>query len=166
MNRRHWRETVEIVGIISIVASVLIVAWEIHRANRIAVAGIEMRLNQGIAELHGERALAPDFARLFPKLGSPEGHLITATEASQIKGLASRMVEVYRSAQIAHDQGLLADARFAVYASNLTGMLEAYPGLVPYLRDIHDADPEIRNMAIFQPLRALEESPAPAAGDD
>ena len=93
MNRRHWRETVEIVGIISIVASVLIVAWEIHRANRIAVAGIEMRLNQGIAELHGERALAPDFARLFPKLGSPEGHLITATEASQIKGLASRMVE-------------------------------------------------------------------------
>ena len=110
MNRRHWRETVEIVGIVSIVASLPLVAWEIHRANHISAAALELELAQGVAELPRARAVAPDFARLYPKLASPEGHLITATEASQSSGLARRIVETYRSVQIAHDRGLLDDA--------------------------------------------------------
>ena len=166
MNREHWRETVEIVGIVSIVASVLLVAWEIHRANGIAAAALELELAQELGQLPVARAATPEFARLFPKLGSPEGHLITATEASQTRGLARRVVETYRTAQIAHDRGLLNDARLAVYVANLAGLLDLYPGLVPYLRVIHDADPEIRTMPIFQPLRDLEKQGSSARSSD
>jgi hypothetical protein len=156
MDRRYWRETVEIVGIVSIVASLLLVAWEIHRANSIAVAGLELELAQGFDEMRGARAIAPDFARLFPKLGAPEGHLITATEASQAKGLARHIIEIYRSAQIAHERGLLEDARLSIYISDLASLVESYPGLVPYLLEIHDADQEIRNMPVFQPIRDVD----------
>lgn len=157
MNRRHWRETVEIVGIVSIVASLLLVAWEIHRANRIATAALEVGIVQEFAELPRARAVSPEFARLYPKLGSPEGHLITATEASQTAGLARQIVESYRSVQIAHDRGFIGDARLSVYASDLAGLLIAYPGLVPYLHAIHDTDPELRTMPVFLPLRDLDE---------
>lgn len=162
MNRRHWRETVEIVGIVSIVASLLLVAWEIHRANQIAEAALELELAQGLAELPAARAITPEFARLYPKLESPEGHLITATEASQIRGLAKRIVETHRAAQIAHDHRLLDDARLAVYVADLAALLQGYPGLVPYLRAIHDSDAEMRTMPVFQPLRDLEKQEAPA----
>jgi hypothetical protein len=165
MNRRNWRETVEIVGIVSIVASLLLVAWEIHRANRIAAASLEVQLQLSFAELQGARAITPDFARLFPKLGSPEGHLITATEASQIKGLAMSMVEVYRAAQVAHDHGLLDDARLANYTSRLATMLETYPGLARYLAALHDADPEIRTMPVFRPVRDRDARRAPVGND-
>lgn len=164
MNRRHWRETVEIVGIVSIVASLLLVAWEIHRANRIAAAALEVRLDQGFAELHGARASMPDLARLFPKLASPDGHLITATEASQIKGLVRHAVEVYRSAQIAYDRGLLGKVRLVAYTADLARLLEAYPGLAPYFVSAHEADPEMQKMTVFEPVRKLDANRA--AGND
>jgi hypothetical protein len=44
MENRHLRETVEIIGVISIVASLLLVAWEVRQANRIAAAEIEMQI--------------------------------------------------------------------------------------------------------------------------
>ena len=165
MNREHWRETVEIVGIVSIVASVLLVAWEIHRANRIAAVALELELSQELAVLPSARALTPDFARLYPKLGSPEGHLITATEASQIVGLSKQIVATYRSAQIAHDRGILDDASLAVYVADFVNILQSYPGLVPYLRAIHDADPRIRTMPVFQPLRDMNEQDPRPGGD-
>jgi hypothetical protein len=166
MNRRHWRETVEIVGIVSIVTSLLLVAWEIHRANGIAAAALELDLALGMAELPAARAAAPEFARIYPKLGSPEGHLITATEASQTRGLARQIVETYRAAQIAYDRGLLDDARLAVYVADLAGLLQAYPGLIPYLRSIHETDPELRTMPVFQPLRDLDERTSAAGPSD
>lgn len=166
MNRRQWRETVEIVGVVSIVASLLLVAWEIHRANRIAAAGLEIRLEQSFAELHGARASVPELARLFPKLASPEGHLTTATEASQIKGLVQHAVEVYRSAQIAHDHGLLPEARLAAYTSDLARMLDTYPGLAPYFIAMHEADPDMHKMKVFQPVRSLDANRATGIGKD
>lgn len=164
MNRGHWRETVEIVGIVSIVASLLLVAWEIHRANRIAAVALELELAQELAVLPSARAVTPDFARLYPKLGSPEGHLITATEASQIVGLAKRIVATYRSAQIAHDRGVLDEASLAVHVADFANLLQGYPGLVPYLHAIHDADSEIQTMPVFQPLRDVDEQVPPANG--
>jgi hypothetical protein len=88
MKNRHLRETVEIIGVISIVASLLLVAWEVRQANRIAAAQIEMQLAHGFNEMNMSRATTPDFARLFPKLNSPGNHLVTATEESQLQGLA------------------------------------------------------------------------------
>ena len=107
------------------------------------------------------RCRQPDFARLFPKLGLPEGHLITATEASQIKGLVAQMIEAYRSAQIAHDRGVLDNARLVAYSSNLARTIEAYPGLVPYLLAAHDVDPDVRKMRVFEPVRDLRDNSAP-----
>ena len=43
MNDRHLREIVEIVGVISIVAALLLVAWEIRQANHMTATEIELR---------------------------------------------------------------------------------------------------------------------------
>jgi hypothetical protein len=165
MKDRHLREIVEIVGVISIVAALLLVAWEIHQANRIAVAEIEMRLGHGFDELHLRRATTPDFAKLYPKMRAPGNHLVTATEASQIEGLAEHLVNIYYSAQVAHDNGLLGTQELESYRQDLAQTLEQLPGLAPAFARIHDSTPEMRAMPVFQPLRTFEVRRAPKASE-
>jgi hypothetical protein len=165
MRDRHLREIVEIVGVISIVAALLLVAWEIHQANRIAVAQIEMRLGHGFDELHLRRATTPDFAKLYPKMRAPGNHLVTATEASQIEGLAEHLVNIYYSAQVAHDNGLLGTQELESYRQDLAQTLEQLPGLAPAFARIHDSTPEMRAMPVFQPLRTFEVRRAPKASE-
>jgi hypothetical protein len=156
MKNTHLRETVEIIGVISIVASLLLVAWEVRQANRIASAQIEMQLAQGFNEMNMSRAMTPDFARLFPKLNSPGNHLVTATEESQLQGLAWHFTNLYYSAQIAHDNGLLDAQRLDKYRLDLEQTLDRFPGLREPFRQIYDSFPELRSMPVFQPLRELE----------
>lgn len=166
MKDRHLREIVEIVGVISIVAALLLVAWEVHEANRIAVAEIELRLGQGFDELHLRRATTPDFAKLYPKMRAPGNHLVTATEESQIEGLAQHLANIYYSAQVAHDRGLLGAQDLESYRQDLARVLEELPGLAPAFARIHDATPDMRAMPVFQPLRNFEGQRIPKASDD
>ena len=166
MKDRHLREIVEIVGVISIVAALLLVAWEVHEANRIAVAEIELRLGQGVDELHLRRATTPDFAKLYPKMRAPGNHLVTATEESQIEGLAQHLANIYYSAQVAHDRGLLGAQDLESYRQDLARVLEELPGLAPAFTRIHDATPDMRAMPVFQPLRNFEGQRIPKASDD
>ncbi len=156
MKNKHLRETVEIIGVVSIVAALLLVAWEVRQSNRIAAAQIEMELANGFTEMNMRRATTPDFARLFPKMNSPENHLVTATEASQLQGLAWHFANLYYAAQIAHDNGLLDARRLDMYRLDLAQTLERFPGLHSYFLRIYNALPEMQSMPVFQPLRDLE----------
>jgi hypothetical protein len=161
MKNSHLRETVEIIGVISIVAALLLVAWEVRQSNRIAVAKIEMELAHGFDEMNMIRATTPDFARLFPKMNSPASHLVTATEESQLQGLAWHIANLYYSAQTAHDNGLLDAQRLDMYRLDLAQTLDRFPGLhAPFLQ-IYDALPEMGSMPVFQPLRDLEARSVP-----
>lgn len=165
MKNTHLRETVEIIGVISIVASLLLVAWEVRQANRIASAQIEMQLAQGFNEMNMSRAMTPDFARLFPKLNSPGNHLVTATEESQLQGLAWHFTNLYYSAQIAHDNGLLDPQRLDMYRLDLAKTLDRFPGLHASFLQIYSSFPEMRSMPVFQPLSDLEAQSAPQDAD-
>lgn len=156
MKNKHLRETVEIIGVVSIVAALLLVAWEVRQSNRIAAAQIEMQLTNGFNEMNMRRATNPDFARLFPKMNSPENHLVTATEDSQLQGLAWHFANLYYSAQIAHDNGLLDARRLDMYRLDLAQTLERFPGLHSFFLQIYSAFPEMQSMPVFQPLRDLE----------
>jgi hypothetical protein len=165
MRNSYLREIVEIVGIISIVASLLLVAWEIRQSNRIATAKIEMQLAQGFKEMSISRATEPAFAKLFPKLSSPGSHLVTATEASQLNGLASHVMQLYFAAQIAHDNGLLSAQRLDMYRLDLQLRLDRLPGLHSALLEIYDSSPEMSAMPVFQPLRDIDSDEVPASAD-
>jgi hypothetical protein len=166
MNDRHLREIVEIVGVISIVAALLLVAREIHEANRIATTEIEMRLDRNFDELNLRRAMSPDFAKLFPKLSAPTSHLVTATDESQIQGLARHLINAYSAVQAAHDRGLLQAGELEAYRQDLARTLERLPGLVPPMLAIHDSTPGMDTVPVLQPLRDFEARPVPATADE
>lgn len=155
LHRRHLRETVEIVGVVSIVASLLLVAWQIRQANRIASAEIQMDLAYAYSDVHINRATTPDFARLFPKLTNPESHLITATEDSQIEGLAWHYINVFWAAQLAYESGLMDRPQFDGYIEDVAWLVAAYPGMHKHLIRIYAAMPPLAGKEIFQPVADL-----------
>jgi len=159
MHRIQFRETVEILGVVSIVASLLLVAWQVRQSNRIAGADIKIQLTQEYNELHRIRLTSPDFAKLYPKLAAPQNHLITATERSQMEGLAWHYVNIYSSAQLAYDNGLLNREQFETYIAGATWLVDAYPGLHPHLIRIHGILPRMHAAEVFQPIAELVTSP-------
>ena len=155
MKDSHWREIVEVVGVISIVASILLLAWEVKQTNQLAQAEIEMQ----IAALHNEiqqiRATDGEFAKLFPKLENPEIHLLTATDLSQIRGLTWHYINVYRTVQSAYDRGLLNEDQLNAYKADVKGTLDNYPALHKHFIHIYETQPVLQHKEIFEPIAEI-----------
>ena len=153
-NNNHLKEIVEIVGVVSIVTSLLLVAWEIRQTNRIAIAGTAQELSARLSEIDRDRAAYPDVAKLYPKLRSPESHLVTATDSSQMEGLASQYLEIFTAAQLAYDDRLLDRGQFDRYARLAASVVDNHPGLHPYLLELGESR-ELLTLPILQPIAEL-----------
>lgn len=155
MYGKHLREAVEIVGIVSIVASLLLVAWEVRQSNRIATTDVVLRLHEQFNNVHAMRLTSPEFAKLYPKIAAPGSHLVTATENSQMEGLAWHYVNIWISAQVAYDQGLVNRQQFERYRNGAASLVRRYPGLHPHLVNVSAAIPAAPTMEILRPVIEL-----------
>lgn len=152
MSNRHWREMVEIVGVVGIIASLILVAAELRDANEIASTQAEMTLAEQYNVLHRERASNPELAKIFPKLESPDAHLITATDASQIRGIASYQINFLRSVENAYRDDLISRKVRDAYIADLARIIDEWPGIRPYFADIYEARDELHGQAEFAPI--------------
>lgn len=142
MTNNHWRELVEIVGVVGIVAAMILIAAQLRESNRIAEAQAGMQLELQLRErfdiLNIERMSEPNVAKLFPKLESPDAHLITATEASQIRGIAWHEINNLRSVQRAYAKGLIRRKIRDIYVADFANTLQTWPGIRPHYADIYE----------------------------
>lgn len=152
MKNRHWRELLEIVGVVSIVASLLILATEIRQSNDIAAAQSALQIASAYDELHLARASNPEFAKLFPKLEAPEAHLTTATEASQIRGIAEHYLSILRAVQNAFDNGLISAETRDEYIAELAHTIEIWPGIRPHYVDLYASLGLLQDAAVYAPI--------------
>lgn len=156
MRRTNWREIVEIIGVISIVASLLLLATEVRQSNRIASTELEVQLIDLFNENNRERAFNTEYAKLFAKLQEPDAHLITATEQQQIRGLAWHYVNTFYVAQTAYNNGLLTQNQLEEYKEDLQATMDRYPALVPHFLDIRESRSWIGAHSIYSPIMELE----------
>jgi hypothetical protein len=152
MKQNHWREMVEIVGVLSIVAAILLLASEVRQSNHIAQAKIEIDISQLYNEVNISRATDPDVAKLFAKVQDPGSHLLTATDLSQIEGLAWHYLNNFLIIQLAFDQGLVNQIDFDSYKSDIALIAAANPALISEWREILEQDPSLSDKEIFTPI--------------
>ncbi|HNP34928.1 MAG TPA: hypothetical protein PKK10_03650 [Woeseiaceae bacterium] len=169
MKQINWREIVEIVGAVSIVAALLLVALELRDGNRItrhiAETDTQFALLENYARLQSAQMSNPEYARLFAKVSTPKGQLITATEQSQMQAIARQTLTFYRSAQIAADLGFLSDEQLTMYSNDLRNTLHHYPGLHEAFIDAYEELGDMQEKAVFASLAdiAKGQAPKPAA---
>ena len=146
---------VEIVGVVGIVASLILVAAELRKANEIASTEAEIALAEQHNALHAERASNPDIAKLFPKLEAPDAHLITATDASQIRGIAWHQVNFLRSVQNAYDNDLISRKVRDSYVADLARTIEKWPGIRPHYMEIYQEHAALQGRSELAPIAEL-----------
>jgi len=157
MTNRHWRELLEIVGVVSIVAALLIVAVQLRNSNEIAARQTAVQLAMAYDTVPLARATDPEFAKLFPKLAAPEAHLTTATESSQIRGIAEHYFNLQGAVQGAYDDGLISRATLELYTARLEHTLEAWPGIRSHYIELYDNLGSTKSAAAYAPVAAYLE---------
>ncbi len=155
MNRSNLREIAEVIGIVSIVATLLLVAGELREANRVAKTDVKLRLAESYFSVHARRVSDPDFAQLFLKIEAPDRHLITATDRSRMRALAQQLASVYRSIQLAYDQGTLDEDDVAWYAEDIARTIDGWPGLHDDLVNEYGSLAGVEDAAVFAAVAAL-----------
>ena len=146
---------VEIVGVIGIVASMILVAAELRKANDIASTQAEIALAEQHNILNQQRATNPDLAKLFPKLEAPEAHLTTATDASQIRGIAWHNVNFLRSVQNAYKDELISRKVRDAYVADFARTIERWPGIRPHYIEIYQETEALHTGSEFAALAEL-----------
>jgi hypothetical protein len=152
MTNKHWRELVEIVGVIGIVASMILVASELRQSNNIAAAQAELQISEQYNLLNIARASDPDVAKLFPKLEAPESHLTTATDASQIRGIAHHGINILWSVHSAYENGLISREVRDSYIVDFAYTMEQWPGIRSHYVDIYQNLESIQGVAEYKPI--------------
>ena len=156
MTNRHWRELVEIVAVVGVVAAMILIASELRESNRIAGAQaamqIEMQINEHRDTVNIARASDPIVAKLFAKLEAPEAHLITATEASQIRGMALHGIKNLWSVHSAYENGLISREVRDGYIVDFAYTMEAWPGIRPHYVDIYNNLGAIQGVEEYAPI--------------
>jgi len=155
MKNTNWREMVEIVGLVSIVGSLLLLATEVRQSNKIARAEMEMTISEGFMQMQLQRSGNLDVAKLWSKIAEPEGHLITATDSSQMRGLTWTYVNLFWMVQAAYDNELMSDAGFDGYVEVVRWVLENRPALQDHFIFVYDTTPAMAGEPIFAPLEDL-----------
>ncbi len=155
MKQTNWREIVEILGVLSIVGSLLLLATEVRQSNRIATAEMEVGLAEGFMNMQVNRYSNTDVAKLWIKIVEPEGHLITATDHSQMRGVTWVYVNLFWMAQIAHDNQLMTDDMLEGYVAVVRWILEYRPALREHFIFIYGSQTDMARARIFAPIGEL-----------
>ena len=165
MKTESWRNVAEIVGIVSIVAGLILVAWEARQANNIAKTQMVMDLAAQANEFNSATYENVDVANLVAAIYDPNYSDYSETQESMMSGIAWHFANIFWSAQRAHDNGLLGDDDILMYQSSLAWHIENMPGMRPSYKVVYDTAPWLREMFVFQPLVQLACGSSSPCGD-
>jgi hypothetical protein len=152
MTNKNWRDIAEIVGIVSIVAGLILVAWEVRQANNIAKTQMVMDLASQANEFNSATFENPEVANLVIAAYDPNYTDYTGTQASMMGAVAWHFSNIFWSAQRAYDNGLLSDDDIQMYQSSVAWHIENFPGMRPGWRSVYNTAPWLREMYVFEPL--------------
>jgi hypothetical protein len=152
MSNTRRRETFEVVGILSVVAGLLLVALEIRQANSIARAQAVMDLSSAYNEINSARFGDSEVARLISIIENAEDQEVSDLDASKITGLAYQVHNIMWAAQTAYDNGLSSEQDLENYRIDMMSFFENWPGIIPDVIAIYESQPGKKDAYIFEPL--------------
>jgi len=151
INRKTIRDTVELVGIIAVVLSLLLVAYEVRQSNRIAQATTTYEIGRDVNQFNELGYSDPAFAELLVKLREAE-FKPTKVEAMQIRLLANRFVNIWTIQEKAHRNGLLSDGQFAMTKADVVTVMGVFPALVEHFEYVLRDQPRLEEYTVLKPI--------------
>ena len=125
----------ETAGVISVVLSLLFVAYQIQQANRIALAEAEADLRSSVRELNLTIAESSELSRIAVKARDNPSDL-TPVEEYQLRYMASSHFSILTQANQAFENGLLSTYSLNIHRIMIKDTLDANPAFADAYADI------------------------------
>jgi hypothetical protein len=151
INTNRFRQVIEILGISAIVLSLLLVAYQIRQANRIAEATTTYEIVRDVNQFNEIGMTDPTFAALLVRLGSEE-FSPTAHEAKQAQLLAYRFLNIWIAQEEVYRNGLFTEDQLSITKHDVKAVMKAYPALLLYWSVAIDSQPDFAEYTVLQPL--------------
>ena len=117
------KQFVEIVGVCSVVLSLLVVAYQIQQANDIARVTTEIELRASYAGINELFIENPELRDVFANLDDPN-RTFTEEEASLFGSMTYRFLNVWVGMEVAYDEGMIGYESWSETLGNIRNMLE------------------------------------------
>lgn len=156
INRTTVRDTIELIGIVAVVLSLLLVAYEVRQSNRIAQATTTYEIGRDVNQFNELGYSDPEFSELLVKLRQPD-FKPSNVEAMQVRLLANRFLNLWTIQEKAYRNGLLSDAQFEMTQTDVVTVMEAFPALLEPWSNVLRDQPRLKEHAVLEPIvTALE----------
>jgi hypothetical protein len=134
------RTLAEFIGIIAVVLSLLVVAFELRQSNRIAIGNAELAVSALNAEVNRVIFDSEDNDELFVKLTSKDPNLSPEEHQKAIQ-VAYLQLNRWFATERSFDNGLISEVSFLIEMDDVTVLFQRFPGLAPILVNILESYP-------------------------
>ena len=146
-----WKQSIESVAVLGVLFSLLLVAYQIQQANRIAVATIEIEVSNNFSSLNEFYMSHPEIAEAQRKADS--GDELTYGERMLLGQWVRRMLNLWRTLETSYKKGVLPESTYQIMFADVRSIIGS-SGLERrrIWRDVLDNYPSLRESAIFEAL--------------
>ena len=154
----------EVVGAITVVATLLYLGTQIAQTNRISRSIANRDVQLKYEALYTLVATDTGMADLAAKISRDHYEPESEIERQKLDHLACLPASMWYSIQVSFEEGQMSEREYQIYCEDVAGRLKSWPATAPYIRDnIALRWPTAKDLPIFQPLYARESSMHDAA---
>ena len=151
MSVNSIREYFELIGLIAVVLSLLLVAYEVRQSNRIAQATTTYEVARDVNQFNELGYSDAEFAILLLHLSNDDSEY-SEVQALQARLLAHRFVNIWTVQEKAYQNGLITDEQFELTKTDVLTVKDAFPGLASHWEAVFEVQPSLRDRDVLQPL--------------
>ena len=143
----------EVVGVITVIATLLYLGRQIAQTNRIsrstALRDLQLKYDALYTIVASDDGMAELAAKMARQHYEPESEI----ERQKLDHLASLLASMWYSVEFAYEEGQMSEREYQIYCEDVSGRCKSWPAIGPYIR--HNVDfrwPTARNLPILKPL--------------
>lgn len=155
MKPERVRRIIEVAGLSAVVMSLLLVAYQIQQANRIAEATTLYEIVRDINQYNDMVLGDPAIADLIVELGRPT-FSPSESQAKQVQALADRLLNNWVVQEVAYRNGLFDETQLSLTRNDVLGSMEDLPALLPYWHSTLSNQPAFASFEVLEPLLELQ----------
>ena len=147
----NWKDVAELVGLVAVVLSLLLVAFEMRQSNRIAQATTTYEIGRDVNSFNELGYSSGEFAELLLGLTKRDFEP-TEIQALQSSLLAHRFINIWTIQEKAYRNGLLTEQQFEATKNDVLTVMNAFPGLRHNWKSVFAVQPALKEQEVLAPL--------------
>ncbi len=127
--------SIEVIGVIAVVVSLLFIAYQILQANRIATGTATIEIQNMFCDIVNTFLNEPELADLGAKLAANDQSL-TPQEIQLAMAFGQKYFVIWDAIEAAYENGLITGRTYSIYDGGVEDLIRRWPGVVPYMINI------------------------------